>query len=60
MKVHWIVTLVLSAALALVCVPEKANASDASDVMATINHAVAAFNKGDLKTWAAACACLHY
>jgi hypothetical protein len=56
MKLPRLVIVALSAALALVCVPGTAAASDSSDVMATVNHALAAFNRGDLKTWAAACA----
>ncbi len=50
------VVVTLTAAIALLSVPAIAWASDTSGVMATINGAVAAFNKGDEKAWAAACA----
>jgi|HubBroStandDraft_5_1064220.scaffolds.fasta_scaffold00032_39 hypothetical protein len=56
MKITRFVAVVLTALVILVYLPEKAAASDASDVMAAINHAVIAFNKGDMKTWIAACA----
>jgi ketosteroid isomerase-like protein len=51
-----LVIVALTAALLCVCAPGKAAASDKSDVMATIAHALAAFNRGDMKTWVAACA----
>jgi hypothetical protein len=54
--INRLVIVALTAAMLLVCVPGKAAASDKSDVMAAINHAVAAFNRGDMKTWVAACA----
>jgi SnoaL-like domain len=56
MKTNRLIVVALTALLALACVPGKANASPASAVMTTINHAIAAFNKGDMKTWTAACA----
>ena len=56
MKFNRLFVVALTAFMALVCVPGKAAASPASDVMAAINHAVVAFNKGDMKTWTAACA----
>jgi hypothetical protein len=34
-------------------VPGRALASDTNGVMATVNSAVASFNKGDAKTWLA-------
>ncbi len=48
------------AALALVMTaviwfPGTAIASDSSDVMATVNTAIASFNKGDGKTWLTLC-----
>jgi ketosteroid isomerase-like protein len=45
----------LTAAIALFSVPAVCSASDTSGVMATVNGAVAAFNKADMKTWAATC-----
>lgn len=56
MRLQWLSAASLSAAIALVCLPGTAAASDGNDVTATIARAVAAFNKGDMKTWAAACA----
>jgi len=46
----------LAAAIAFLFVPTVCSASGASGVMATINGAVAAFNKRDMKAWTAACA----
>jgi ketosteroid isomerase-like protein len=46
----------LTAAIALLFVPEVCCASDTTGVMATINGAVEAFNKGDRNAWSAACA----
>ncbi len=48
--------LAVAMAFAVVCAPKPAAASDSSDVMSAINKAVAAFNKGDMKTWTASCA----
>jgi hypothetical protein len=56
MKIWRLAVVALTAAIALVSVPAIGSASDTSGVMATINGAVAAFNKGDMKAWAAACA----
>jgi ketosteroid isomerase-like protein len=56
MKINRLIVVALMAVIALVSVPGKVSASPASDVMAAINHAVAAFNKDDMKTWTAACA----
>lgn len=50
------VIVTLTAAIALLSVPAVGSAADTSGVMATINRAVVAFNKGDMKAWAAACA----
>lgn len=53
------VRLVVLAAIFLttaVSLPGKAIASDSTDVMATVNSAVTAFNKGDGKTWLTLCA----
>ena len=56
MKLHWLLVVTSSLALAALCMPNIAAASDRSDVTATIARAVAAFNNGDMTTWAAACA----
>jgi ketosteroid isomerase-like protein len=56
MKINPLVIVTLAAVMALVGVPGKATATDASAVMAAVNHAVAAFNKGDMKAWMASCA----
>jgi hypothetical protein len=40
---------------AVLWVPGRAIASDSSGVMATVNNAVASFNKGDGKTWLTLC-----
>ncbi len=51
-------TIRLAAALvvaAVTWVPGAAIASDSSDVMTTVNSAVASFNKGDGKTWLTLC-----
>ena len=56
MKIWRPAAVALTAAIALLSVPAVGSASDTSGVMATINGAVAAFNKGDMKAWAAACA----
>jgi len=48
-------TLAIAILAAAVCVPARATASDTSGVMATINNAVASFNKGDGKTWETLC-----
>jgi hypothetical protein len=50
------VIVTLSAAIGLLSVPAICSASDTSSVMATINGAVAAFNKGDMNAWSTACA----
>jgi len=50
------VIVTLSVAIALLSVPAICSASDTSSVMATINGAVAAFNKGDMSAWSVACA----
>lgn len=42
-------------AAALVCVPSQAAAPDTSGVMAVVNGAIAAFNKGDGKRWESYC-----
>ncbi len=46
----------LSAAVLLTYLPAAAAAPAAAGPAATVNRAVAAFNKGDMKTWAAQCA----
>lgn len=52
----WRPTIVaLAAALALLSVPAVCSAADTSAVTAAINQAVAAFNRGDMKAWVAAC-----
>lgn len=56
MKILRPVIVTLTVAIALLSVPAVGSASDTSGVMATINGAVAAFNKGDMKGWTAACA----
>jgi hypothetical protein len=56
LKIWRPVIVTLTAAIALLSVPAVGSASDTSGVMATINGAVGAFNKGDMKAWAAACA----
>lgn len=40
---------------AIISMPGTAIASDSSDVMGTVNTAVASFNKGDGKTWLTLC-----
>jgi hypothetical protein len=55
MKTTRLAATALSILMAVVCVPGRAAASDAADVMAVINNAVASFNKGDGKTWEALC-----
>ncbi|MGA2760756.1 MAG: hypothetical protein ABSF08_10605 [Candidatus Cybelea sp.] len=45
----------LTAVIALLSVPALSSASDTSGVTAAIDHAVAAFNKGDMNAWVAAC-----
>jgi ketosteroid isomerase-like protein len=54
--INRVVIVAFTALLMFVCVPGKAAASDKSDVKAAIDHAVAAFNRSDMKTWVAACA----
>jgi ketosteroid isomerase-like protein len=56
LKIWRPVIVTLAAAIAFLSVPVIGDASDTSGVMATINGAVAAFNKGDMKGWTAACA----
>ncbi len=55
MKIWRPIIVALTAAIALVSVPAICSASDTSGVTATIEHAVVAFNKGDMNAWAAAC-----
>ncbi|MGC1379499.1 MAG: hypothetical protein WA814_00590 [Candidatus Baltobacteraceae bacterium] len=55
MKMVRLAILALAVLTAAVFVPGRANASDHSDVMAVINSAVTAFNKGDAKAWTALC-----
>jgi hypothetical protein len=50
------VIVALTATIALSSIPAISSAADTSGVMAAINGAVAAFNKGDMKGWAATCA----
>jgi hypothetical protein len=56
LKSSWAAIITLTAAIALLSAPAVCSASDASGVMATIDGAVAAFNRGDMKAWTAACA----
>jgi hypothetical protein len=46
MKINRVFAMALAAVMALICVPGKAAPSDPSDVMAAINHVVAAFDAG--------------
>jgi hypothetical protein len=55
MKMVRLAAMAVAVLTAVVCVPGRATASDKSDVMAVINSAVAAFNKGDEKTWEGLC-----
>jgi ketosteroid isomerase-like protein len=55
MKVGRLTAVALMVLATVVCAPGKATASDKSDVMAVINGALAAFNKGDMKGWEALC-----
>ena len=54
MKSHFLAASVAVLAVAFASAP--AIASDKTDVMAVVTKAVADFNKGDAKGWAAACA----
>ncbi|HLY01172.1 MAG TPA: nuclear transport factor 2 family protein [Candidatus Cybelea sp.] len=56
MKIWRPVIVTLTATIVLLSVPAISSAADTSGVMAAINGAVAAFNKGDMKAWAATCA----
>ena len=56
MKIWRPAIVALTAAIALLSVPAICCASNTSAVMATIDGAVAAFNKGDINAWAGACA----
>jgi len=55
MKSFKAAAMVMALFAAVAFVPGKADASDTSDVMTAINSAVASFNKGDGKAWAALC-----
>jgi hypothetical protein len=55
MKLLRITAVAIALAAAAMWVPGRAVASDSSDVMATVNGAVADFNKGDGPAWEARC-----
>jgi ketosteroid isomerase-like protein len=48
--------IALTATIAFLSFPAIASAPDTAGVMTTVNDAVGAFNKSDMKAWAAACA----
>ncbi len=56
MKISRVAIATLAAAITFLHVPGIARASDTSGVSAAVNHAVTAFNQGDMKAWAASCA----
>lgn len=55
MKIRRPLIVTLTAAFALLSAPAVCSASDTSGVTAAIEHAVVAFNKGDMNAWTAAC-----
>lgn len=56
MKTFRLASLAIAVLAAALWLPGNAIASDKSDVAALVNNAVALFNKGDGKAWAALCA----
>jgi hypothetical protein len=56
MKIVRLAAIIIAVLAALVVVPGRAAAADNSAVMAVVNGAVTAFNKGDMKSWEALCA----
>lgn len=56
MNIFRLVVVTLGAMIALLCVPAISTATNTSSVTAAVNHAVAAFNKGDMQAWVASCA----
>lgn len=56
MSIGRLAVVTLAAVIAFLCAPAILAASNSAGVTAAINHAVAAFNRGDMKSWAAACA----
>lgn len=56
MKLVRVAAVAIIVLAAVMWAPGKATASDSSDVMAAVNGAVAAFNKGDGTAWEARCA----
>jgi ketosteroid isomerase-like protein len=55
MKIHRLAVLTLAAVMAFFSVPGAGVASDSSDVMTVVHQVGIAFNKGDLKAFAALC-----
>ncbi len=56
MKITRLATAILFCAAALSTAPSACAASNNAAVTETIGRAIAAFNRGDMKAWAAACA----
>ncbi len=56
MKISRFTVACLATAIAFSCVPGVSTAADTSGVSAAVDRAVAAFNQGNMKAWAASCA----
>lgn len=55
MKMDRTALISLAAAMAFLCAPAISTAADTSGVTAAVDHALAAFNQGNIKAWVAAC-----
>lgn len=56
MRIFRLTSIAIAILGGALCLPGTATASDQSAVIAVVNNAVASYNKGDGKSWAALCA----